>query len=140
MSNGFIYLGQPYSHPDAAVRDHRFNAGCIKAASLMRQGYTVFSPIAHSHPIAAHLAPELLMNHAHWMKQDLPILSWADKLIVLTLDGWQQSRGLNQEMCFAYEREIDIEFHDMDGIWFPEEGDTALDYLHTWKAEGTRAN
>lgn len=80
------------------------------------------------------------MHNGFWMKQDLPILAWADKLIVLTLDGWRQSRGLNQEMCFAYEREIDIEFHDMDGIWFPEEGESAGDYLQSWKSDGARAN
>lgn len=140
MNQGFVYVGSPYSHSDPDVRERRFEAACIKSASLMRQGYTVFSPIAHSHHIATHLHPDLLMHNGFWMKQDLPILAWADKLIVLTLDGWRQSRGLNQEMCFAYEREIDIEFHDMDGIWFPEEGESAGDYLQSWKSDGARAN
>lgn len=129
MSTGFVYLGQPYSHPDPSVREGRFKAGCAKAASLMKQGYTVFSPIAHSHPVASHLPDELLMNHRFWMKQDLPILSWADKLIVLTLDGWQYSKGLAEERKFAEENGIEIEFHDMEGIVFSDEAWTSLDHV-----------
>lgn len=140
MSTGFVYLGSPYSHPEAAVREHRFLLGCTKTSRLMRQGYTVFSPIAHSHPVATQLPPELLMDHRFWMKQDLPILQFADKLIVLTLPGWQQSRGLNEEMGFAFHNDIEIEFHNMDGIWFPTEDEFSLEYLRSWKAEGTRAN
>lgn len=140
MNTGFCYVGSPYSHPDPAVRERRFEAVCAKSASLMRQGYTVFSPIAHSHHIATHLHPDLLMHNRFWMKQDLPILQFAEKLIVLTLDGWQHSRGLNEECRFAYDHNIEIELHDMDGIWFPSEDESALDYLHAWTAEGVRVN
>ncbi len=49
-----IYLASPYSHPDAVVREYRFRAACQAAASVMRSGQHVFSPIAHSHAIAEY--------------------------------------------------------------------------------------
>ena len=135
MSNGYVYLRQPYSHPDAVVREYRFEASCIKTASLMRQGYTVFSPIAHSHPVAAYLPEDLLMSHEFWMKQDLPILEHADKLIVLVLDGWRESQGLRREIQYAWNCDMDIELHNMDGIWLPSKDDSAIEYLREWTAE-----
>ena len=48
-----IYLASPYSHPDAVVREQRFRDVCLAAARLIRAGQIVFSPIAHSHPIAS---------------------------------------------------------------------------------------
>ena len=52
-----IYLASPYSHPDATVREARFQAACRATASLIRAGHEVFSPIAHSHPLAAFGLP-----------------------------------------------------------------------------------
>ena len=46
-----IYLASPFSHPDAGVRQQRFEAACRAAAALIRQGKTVFAPIAHSYGI-----------------------------------------------------------------------------------------
>lgn len=46
-----IYLASPYSHPDPAVEELRFEAACEAACKLMQQGHHVFSPIAHTHPV-----------------------------------------------------------------------------------------
>ena len=97
----YIYLASPYSHPEDHVRLERYNAACRKAASLMQAGHVVFSPIAHSHAVAAHLPPDLLMSHEFWMQQDIPLLRYADKLMVLLIDGWQDSRGVTAEIDYA---------------------------------------
>lgn len=52
-----IYLASPYTHSDVHVREWRFREACRAAAALLRAGITVFSPIAHSHPIAAFGMP-----------------------------------------------------------------------------------
>lgn len=78
----------------------------------MAGGETVFSPIAHSHPIALHLCPKLVCDFEFWMGQDLPILAMCSRMKVLRLDGWQDSRGIAAEMQFASSYGVLIEFID----------------------------
>lgn len=96
-----VYLASPYTHPDPKVVHRRYQIACAAAAILMENGYTVFSPIAHSHAIADFLPDELRFNHDLWMLQDLAILSKSDELHVLPLPEWGHSRGVPAEMVFA---------------------------------------
>lgn len=93
-----IYLASPYTHPDAAIREQRFHTVCRAAAALMRSGHMVFSPIAHSHPIAMHGLPT---TWDFWERVDREYLRRCDELVVLTLDGWKQSRGVQAEVRIA---------------------------------------
>lgn len=106
------YLASPYSHPDPAVRLARFQAACRAAAHLMQIGHTVFSPIAHSHPIAEHLPAELLMSWDFWRGQDFPLLELAGEVVVMTLDGWKESRGVQAEIAHAEKHGIPIRYMD----------------------------
>jgi len=96
-----IYLASPYSHPCPAVREARFRAVCRQAAEMLRRGILVFSPIAHSHAIAAHGLP---IDWAFWQRFDIPFLEMCSEVWVLTLDGWQESRGVQAEIALARER------------------------------------
>jgi len=92
-----IYLCSPYSSPDKTVCNDRFRLACKAAAKLMRDGYIVFSPIAHSHPVAQYIGNRL--DHGFWLEQDLSFLdSWADEMWVLMIDGWQESEGIAAEI------------------------------------------
>jgi hypothetical protein len=95
-----IYLASPYSHPDAIVREARFQAICRAAAALIRSGQHVFSPIAHSHPIAAYGLPT---DWAFWESAALAHLETSAEVVVLTLDGWQESVGVAAELRIAAE-------------------------------------
>ncbi len=110
-----LYLASPYSHSSLIVMEARFKDACSAAARLMERGYTVFSPIAHSHPIADHLRPDFRTNFDFWMKQDLPILKVSDALVVLKLDGWDKSRGVQAEIAYARANGIPIMFIMFDG-------------------------
>ena len=95
-----IYLASPYWHDDPTVREQRFHEVCKIAAKLMTDGYIVFCPIAHSHPIATHGgAPNGC--HDFWMKQDFPMIEWADELWVAKLEGYRESKGVGMEMEYA---------------------------------------
>jgi hypothetical protein len=107
-----VYLASCYSHADPDVREGRFREACRVAAKLMNEGWTVFSPIAHSHPIAASLDPKLVCDHEFWMRQDLPILAACERMVVLRLPGWEKSRGVAAEMQFASANGIPIEYLD----------------------------
>ena len=96
-----IYLASPYSHPDPAVRQQRFEAVCAAAARMMARGQHVFSPIAHSHPIA--LAGGLPTGWEYWEVFDRVLIGACAEVRVLMLDGWNHSAGIREETRIALE-------------------------------------
>ncbi len=99
------YLGSPYSHPDAWMRELRFRAVARVVGALMeRRGIAIFCPIAHSHPISETL-PQRLNSHDFWMKRLEPLEPACKGLIVCALPGWQKSKGLKVEIELFSERE-----------------------------------
>ena len=101
-----VYLGTPYSHPDPKVREARFQKVNKVAAKLMASGFHVFSPISHSHPIA--LAGDLPISWDYWSEYDRIMLSCCEMLVVLELEGWEESTGLTAEIRIARELGIHI--------------------------------
>ncbi len=95
-----IYLASPYSHPDPAVREERYRAACRATASLLRAGLIVFSPIAHSHALVEHGLPT---EWKFWEHIDRAYLERCDFLLVLMLEGWKASVGVQAEIGIARE-------------------------------------
>ena len=91
-----IYLASPYSHVDPAVQHHRFLVVCRVAARLMRAGHQVFSPIAHSHPIAE--SGGLPTDWDYWEAYDHTMMMACKELWVVMMDGWDRSRGVKAEI------------------------------------------
>lgn len=102
-----IYLASPYSHPDPTVRERRFQAACRLAAAFLRAGMLVFSPIAHSHPLVEFGLPT---EWAFWEQHDREHLERCDEVVVLMLDGWRDSTGVQAEMRIARELGKPIRF------------------------------
>ena len=103
-----VYLATPYSHPEPAVRQSRFEAANRAAAKLMNSGVKIFSPISHTHPIAE--AGQLPLGWAYWQEYDRAILKCCHKIIVLKLAGWEQSKGVKGELDIAKELGLEIEY------------------------------
>lgn len=98
MTRPIIYLATPYSHPDPAVREARYEAVTRYAARLIAEGNVVFSPITMSHPI------EVLSGAAPapsdvWCDFDEPFMEVSAEAVVLMLPGWEQSRGVAREIA-----------------------------------------
>lgn len=70
------------------------------AAILLKRGLNVFSPVAHSHPIAAH-GDINKIDHDFWMRLDIAILDACDHLLVLMMPGWRESKGIGMEVAHA---------------------------------------
>jgi len=104
-----IYLASPYTHPDCDVRQRRFEAACRAAAQWIRQGKTLFSPIAHGHPICRYGLP---LDWRFWQRHARRYLELCDEVVVLTLDGWQQSVGVQAEIAIARELGKPVTFMD----------------------------
>ena len=111
-----IYLASPYSHADAAVREQRFRAACRAAARLMRAGQVVFSPIAHGHPIAMHGLPT---DWRFWERNDREHLARCDEVVVLTIDGWRESEGVQREIRIARGLRKPLRYLEPDSQLFP---------------------
>lgn len=104
------YLACPYSHPDPAVREQRWQAVNVAAGNLMRAGLMVFSPISHTHAIA--VVGDLPTGWDYWAAFDRAYLEACNKIIVLKLPGWEESQGVAGEIAIALELGIPVEYLD----------------------------
>ncbi|MEA1909555.1 MAG: DUF1937 family protein [Patescibacteria group bacterium] len=103
-----IYLASPYSHPDPAVREARNLSVCKKAGELMNHGYIVYSPIAHTHPIA--VVCNLPTDWEFWKQYDISFIEWADEVWIYTMPGWEKSRGIIAEIRSARNLNKPVEY------------------------------
>lgn len=103
-----IYLASPYSHKDPAVMEHRYEVACQAAGNLMKRGAAVFAPIAHSHHIGQLLGEAT--NHEFWLRQDMAVLRHCTEMFVLMIPGWQESRGVREEIDFCTAHKIPISY------------------------------
>jgi hypothetical protein len=104
-----FYLASPYSAPESRTQELRFDQACRTAAALKRAGLFIFSPIAHSHPIAAHGLPG---DFSFWQTFCELTLGRCDGMIVLCLPGWQTSTGVSAEIKLAEEKRLPIYYLD----------------------------
>jgi hypothetical protein len=106
-----LYLACPYSDPDHFVRQERFNAVTKTAGRLLKDGLMVFSPISKTHPIAVNCG--LPGDWEFWEKYDRIAIGHCRELWVLTLDGWQTSKGVKAEIQIATELQKPIVYIGM---------------------------
>jgi hypothetical protein len=113
-----IYLASPYSHKDPEVMLDRFRRVCVVAGRLMEIGEIVFSPIAHTHPIA--LACGLSRGFDYWKRFDEEFISVSHKLVVVTMQGWRESLGVQAEIKIAVELGKRVLFIEEYGSYYTE--------------------
>lgn len=119
-----VYLAIPYSaNPEAS-----FTMANAVAASFIKRGHIVFSPVSHSHPISGCMTPEDRMDHELWMGQDLSFLqSWAEIMVVIAtsthenvaIDMIKKSKGCMREIETAQACGLDV-FLYQPHMWEPE--------------------
>lgn len=99
----FYYLACPYAHDDDHVKQQRYEKVTDVLSMYIQKGDVVFSPITHSHPTSVDGTWE-----SHWMNFDFTFLKLSTKLIVLQLDGWRDSKGVNAEIEEALKLGIEV--------------------------------
>ena len=90
--NFLIYLAIPYS----GIEDKSFEISSKVSAALLKKGYNVISPVVLGHVIAEQ--NNLMLDHDDWYDIDLAILRRCDMLLVLTIAGWENSKGVQLEI------------------------------------------
>lgn len=103
-----IYLASPYSDGSWDEREGRFIEVAKIAAKLMADGYLVFSPIAHGHPLARY--GELQTGWEHWSRFDTRMIKACDVFAIATIEGWSHSQGILVETKIAGKRKMPIRY------------------------------
>lgn len=95
---GLAYLATPYTkYPHGIVP--AFETAARLAARLLVAGVNVYSPIAHTHPLAIHGGLDPL-DLSIWLPFDQTMMEAAEALIVAHMEGWEESAGIAHEVAF----------------------------------------
>ncbi len=114
--NKLTYLATPYTHPNPDVSIARFRLVNKVAGDLMRMGHIVFSPISMSHPIA--MESGLPTDWDFWKDFDVAYIECSCQMIVLCLEGWEESTGVQAEIEIATRIGIPISYiREGDEMW-----------------------
>jgi len=107
-TNKLIYIASPYSHEDDSMMDYRAELVTFFAASLVEKGDVVFSPITFGHELSKK--GDLPTDFEFWNNFCITFLSKCDKMIVLKIEGWEQSIGIKAEINYCRSNNIPIEY------------------------------
>jgi len=90
------YLATPYTNYSLGL-DAAFQDASRAAGALARRGELVYSPIAHTHPIAiyAGIDPKA---HDIWLPFDAAMMQRCDGIAVVKMPGWNTSFGIGEEL------------------------------------------
>lgn len=94
---GLVYLATPYSKYPGGI-EKAFRDASALTAQLLVAGVAVYSPIAHTHPVAVHGGIDPL-DHDIWLPFDEAMMAKADVLAVAHMAGWRESRGVAFEVA-----------------------------------------
>lgn len=92
------YLATPYTNFPGGI-EPAFIAAAKLVAALLKTGVKVYSPIAHTHPVAIYGDIDPL-DHAIWIPFDQGMMDVCGSLIVAQLPTWERSRGVAMEIDY----------------------------------------
>ena len=98
-----IYLAAPYSHKDPFIIENRYVEMFDVMAKIINEQDAVipYSPINSTHRISKDCDPDF-----NWYEWDLQYLVRCDGMIVVMLEGWEESKGVSIEIEFCKEQNI----------------------------------
>lgn len=120
---GFWYVATPYSKYAKGIEAAFVDASRIMGV-LVRAGYSVFSPIVHTHPIAMLSGMDPL-DHAFWLKFDEDMMDAAGGLVVAKMPGWDESAGIAIEVERFKAAGKPIEYINIEVAKAPEKSEAA---------------
>ena len=94
-----IYLASPYSHDDPNIVQERVDITTKVVNKLLQEGKTVVSPVVYGHNIVKTCG--LPGDWGFWEKFCKEMISKSDEVLVLPLDGWEESIGVQGELEYA---------------------------------------
>lgn len=101
------FLSCPYTHQDQNIKKVRHHIANTVACELTKQGVLVFSPLTHNIPIDQIGFKGTCDS---WKDFNHTILSKCNRLIVLKLPGWDESKGVAADIAKAKSLNLPIEW------------------------------
>ena len=111
-----VYLASPFAHPSETIREARLEAVRHVCGRMIDQGRIVLSPLVY----AGELAQRGFHAPQGWYAWDLQFLARSDKLVVLQLPGWQESKGVLVEIAAAQALHLPINLMPLEEADLPE--------------------
>lgn len=100
-----VYIASPYGS-DLKLEQYRYEATVRFTVERLKLRECAFSPIVHSHPLGLIIKRDA----DFWYRVDLSLLDASYKVIVLMLEGWEQSDGVQREIRYAEDNGLQLEF------------------------------
>ena len=97
--NELIYVACPYTHQDPKIVQLRYAVSAQVARQLFKEGLMVFAASMHNSLIAAMSG--VGDQFSKWVEFNHLMIERVDKLIVVTMEGWEQSRGVQDQIDYA---------------------------------------
>lgn len=114
MPSGIYYLAGPHKGtPEEEL--YRYETSLRITNEFLKQGIYIFSPIVYGKHIAkASTFTNIEERRLKFMSYLLEFLRNSKGMILLTMVGWEQSWGANQELIFCLENQIPVYLMDPD--------------------------
>jgi hypothetical protein len=104
----YHYLASPYTHPEHEVMERRYDAALHALNFLLRRKLWTYSPIVHCHALSKSY--DLPRTHDFWQAYNHAMLDTAKGLIILAIEGWNESRGIEDELTTARKLLLPVSF------------------------------
>ena len=115
---GLTYVAAPYTHDDPGMVETRKAAVDIWAAALMNMGVPALSPLSYESALKDWGIS--IMPAEEWYRFDRQLMQTCDRIVIMGLPGWEQSRGVSIEIAHAQENDMPIYLNGLaqeDRIW-----------------------
>jgi len=106
MKGKVLYVASPYYHDNPWVMIERYAAVSKFCLLLLSQGYCPISPIMIWHPVAEAIG----IDEDAVLRADKQLITKCDSLVVFTLNGWQDSKGVAKEVEWARELKLPVRY------------------------------
>ena len=99
MNNELVYLACPYTHEDPKITQLRYAVSVHIAGHLFKQGIMVFAASMHNAFLGTMTG--LGDQFSTWQPFNHAMIERADKLMVVTMEGWELSKGVQDQIQYA---------------------------------------
>lgn len=110
--SGFTYVACPYSDWNQAVRLERRLRAEDFAYYLITQGRPTYAPLTFGWSLSARY--KLPEDAEFWAPLNMAMLNAASCMAILCLPGWEESKGVTQELRFASDLGLPVEYWRYD--------------------------
>lgn len=107
----FIYVASPYTpvgdEPDSVRAERSAEAGRV-AGMFLRAGVMALAPIPYFEDGAQAYHDDKITPPQGWYAFDIGVLLRCDALVVLCIDGWERSAGVDIEQRWAFALQMPV--------------------------------